>query len=166
MKVKKQKIFVEPGYVYLPLQPTLLYTVIGSGVVVTLFDKVQRLGGMNYFSKPVCEDENYPTSLCAFPAIIGLLNMFEEAGSQKINLEANIYGGAENPEAENYIPELGEQNIQAAIYTLEQKEIQISNKDVGSTKGRKLIFNSGSGEVLIAKIDNIGKHNWYPKIEN
>jgi chemotaxis protein CheD len=162
-----EKLLVEPGYIYLPYQPTLLYAIVGSGIVITVYDKNMKLGGMSYFFRPIREsDKHHSTPHFAGPSIIGLLNLFDEIGSIKEDLEANVYGGAENAKIEGYIPAIGEQNVQSATYILTQKGIQIIALDTGSDKGRVVIFNSGTGEVILAKIDNITPEDWYPKMEN
>lgn len=167
MNISKNKVLVEPGYIYLPTNPTFLYAMVGSGVVITIFNKKLKLGGMSYFVRPIRDsDEHYATPNFSGPAIIGLLNLLNEMKSDNEDLEANIYGGAENPKSVGYVPSLGEQNIQSAIYILTQKNIQINVIDSGTDKGRIVIFNSGTGEILLAKVDEISPELWYPILEN
>jgi chemotaxis protein CheD len=164
MNIVRENVFVEPGYIFLPLQPTLLCSVVGSGVAVTLYDRKLKIGGMNHYIRPLHGYKHPTTPLFACPAIIGLVNMMIDAGSRIEDLEANIYGGATNPNAIGFIPELGEQNVQTALFLLARKKIYLDCTDVGSRRGRKIVFNTGTGEVIVAKIDNIGIYEWYPNI--
>lgn len=164
-KLVKHEIFVKPGFIYFLVEPSYLYTVVGSSVVITIFDTRNRYGGMTHYIRPIRKSSNNSTPLYACPAIIGLLNIFLNSGSQIEDLEASIYGGAENPEAQGYIPGLSEENIRTGIEILELKKINIVTKETGGKRGRKILFNTSSGEVIVASVDKIRSTDWYPQIE-
>lgn len=54
--------FLEPGYVYLASQPTVISGVLGSCVAVCLYDRKRRVGGMNHFRFPFTRDKRQATS--------------------------------------------------------------------------------------------------------
>lgn len=160
--LNKTKLFVKPGYVYLPMEELMLYTALGSGVAVILFDTIMRQGGMCYYVRPIRPSEELSTPYFAGPSIIGLLNLFKEIGSQKSNLEAHIYGGADNTEASGYIEDLGRKNTYIGLEILKRAGVRLISRDIGSTYGRKVVFNTGTGEIYSAKVDNIRSYDWYP----
>ena len=161
----KKKIYIGPGSICLPNEPTLLYTVIGSGIVTTIFDSQNGYGGMNYYLRPIRQSTESSNPIYACPAIIGLLNMFLEYGAKLENLEAHIYGGAINPEIEGYIKGMAEDNVKVGIEILQKSKVRVINKDTGGDMGRKIAFNTLSGEVVIAKVPQIRASDWYPAVE-
>lgn len=163
-KLVKKEIYIKPGFICFPGEPTRIYAVVGASIVVTVFDNYLKCGGMNHYTRPVRKSSGQSTPVYACPAIIGLLNIFFEAGSKPENLEAHIYGGAENSKVEGYINGLNERNIQVGHEILALKNIRIAGKDTGGNRGRKIVFDTFSGEAIIAKVDKIRDLDWYPGV--
>jgi chemotaxis protein CheD len=157
-------MYLCPGYICLPKEPTKLYTVVGAGIVVTIFDNKLKYGGMNYYTRPIRNQSSKSTPVYACPAIVGLLNMFLKHGAKIENLEAHVYGGASNPDAEDYVDGLSEKNIEVGLEILELKKIRVTGKDIGGDRGRKVAFNSSTGESVVAKVDRIRSVDWYPEV--
>ena len=67
----KREFFVHPGYLCVPKKPTLMYAVVGSGIVVTLYDAQKKCGGMSHFVKPHRLQKTDNTPDFAFPATPG-----------------------------------------------------------------------------------------------
>lgn len=157
---------VEPGFVYATKEKTFFFATIGSGIVITLYDRVKKIGGICYFVYPLRKNKKDSNPMFACPALVGLLNMFIEFECDFRNVEACIIGGAENKMHPYYKPQLAAKNIKVAKELLDIKNIHIDVVDVGGTnRGRKMIFNSYTGEILIARLNNIKKETWYPVIE-
>lgn len=161
--IEKDKIYITPGYICVPHNPTLLCGVIGSGVVVTLFDSDRHCGGAAYFILPQVPENGVSTPYFAIPAVSGLIALMKNNGSKIENLEAHIYGGAENKEHPRFVHGLGLENVKIAQKLFFEKEITIAGMDTGGTKGRKIIFNTGSGDIIAAKVKGIRLSDWYPK---
>ena len=159
-----KNILVSPGDICFPNEPSSLSAVTGSGIVMTVFDSKRKCGGMCYFIRPLRDNPTEDSPLFACPSIIGLLNKFLVAGSNLTSLNAQLHGGAENPKAKGYTAELGSQNAKAAKEILELKKVHIGGEGVGGTYGRKIVFNTSSGETMIAKVDNIRNSDWYPPL--
>ena len=166
MIIRKQTSlpFINPGYGFVPDEPTRLCAVIGSGVVVTLFDREKRVGGIGYFFRPYREPGKPSTAVYAAPAIISIIRILSDQGSKVANMEAQIFGGAFNLEHKNYEARLHDLNAQTSIELLEKQNIVITGKDIGGTRGRKIGFNTNTGETAIAKINRIRNSDWYPQI--
>ena len=151
--------FLEPGYIYLPARPTQLCTVVGYGVVVTVFDQERKQGGMCHYLYPYRKSKKESTALFAGPAIVALVKMFFEMGAKAVDLEAQLFGGAWETGAE--APrEWAEKNIKVGSEILEKLGVPITGRDVGGRRGRKIVFNSDTGETAILKVNQIRSSDW------
>ncbi len=115
---------------------------------------------MNHFQFPGIRKKNKATARYGNVAIPHLIRMMLAEGSKTKNLEAQIFGGAAGPEiSTNHI---GSENIKVARRILANKQIRIVSEDVGGEKGRKIVFNTGTNEIAVLKVDKIRKGDWYP----
>ena len=156
---KRQTYFVEPGYVYFSKNATVLRAVVGSCVAVCLWDKQNKCGGMNHFIKPSTDKQDDATPVYGNAGITALVRMMEDAGCETANVVAHILGGGA-PEGETS-PTLGEQNVAAARQTLSRKRIAIMAEDTGGPLGRKIAFDTGTGELAVLKTANVRTGDWY-----
>ncbi|MCG8686792.1 MAG: chemotaxis protein CheD [Desulfobacterales bacterium] len=152
--------FLRPGYIYLPQKPTVISTVLGSSVSVSLYDKRMKTGGMNHFLFPYVQNREKSTALYGNIAVIALIRMMEENGSKRSHLEAQIFGGAFNTDVSTR--DIGKDNFIHARQILNRKGIKIVSEDVGGSKGRKVVFNTLSYEIGILKVDRLRMSDWYP----
>ena len=150
------------GYIYVPLAPTLISTVLGSCVAVTLWDRKRQYCGMNHFLYPSAEDPRQATARFGNAATAALIRMFMEEGSRKEDIEAQIFGGACAPDCVASSRKVSQQNIAVARSVLRKSRILIVSEDVGGQRGRKLVFNSLTGEVVIIRVERIRESDWHP----
>ncbi len=156
----KSNYFLQPGYIYLPSKGTDISAVLGSCVSVCIYDKKRKTGGMNNFKLPCMKNKQKATVVYGNVSTYALINMLTNDGSEIEDLEAQIFGGAFNPEIS---PEdVGKDNFIAAKRILKQKQVRIVSEDAGGEKGRKIVFNTASGEVAVLRVETIRKDDWYP----
>ena len=67
-----------------------------------------------------------------------------------------------NPGDDRPEEDIGPQNVQVARKILQQQGIPITSEDVGGGKGRKLIYNTGTNEAVVLKVDRLREEDWYP----
>ena len=89
--------FLPAGHVRLPVRPSQLFCVAASGVAFTIYDTRRRIGGMGHYLRPY-RQHGLSTPMFAAPAIVALARMFMDTGSSSADLEAQVYGGAVNPD--------------------------------------------------------------------
>lgn len=143
--------YLYPGALFADQRPHLVTTVLGSCVSVCLWDPVRRLGGINHYLLPLWNGEGLATPRYGNIAIDSLVERMLALGCTRGSLQAKIFGGAalwENPHG--LIP-IGERNIELARRQLQQLHIPIVGADVGGDAGRKIIFNSEAGSVLLRR---------------
>lgn len=81
---------LQPGYVFVPNQGISISTVIGSSVSICIYDKKNRIGGMNHFQLPYMAARGKTTALYGNVAAIALIKMMLAHDSQRKYLEAQI----------------------------------------------------------------------------
>lgn len=156
---RRRTFYVAPGYVYFSKKAALLRAVVGSCVVVCLWDKQKKCGGMNHFIKPAAQAKEEATPVYGNAGIVALVKMMEEAGCDAENVVAHILGGGA-PEGE-LSPTLGERNVAAAREALRRKRIAILAEDTGGPIGRKIAFDTGTGELAVLKTTKVRTGDWY-----
>lgn len=151
---------LEPGHIYIPAAPTLVSAVLGSAVSVCLYDRKRRVGGINHYQLPFVREKHRATAIFGNVGTIALIRMLVHDGSRLKHLEAQILGGAFNPAVSPR--DIGRQNLQVARRILISERIAVASEDSGGEKGRKVIFNSHTGEVAVFKADRLRQSDWYP----
>jgi chemotaxis protein CheD len=143
--------YLYPGMLFAEPEPHRVTTVLGSCVSVCLFDPVRRIGGINHYMLPLWNGEGLSTPRYGNVAIDSLIDRLLGFGCLFSRLQAKIFGGAAMWEnADRFMP-IGAGNIDLALRILEQYGIQVVAKDLGGGASRKIIFNSGTGEVLLRR---------------
>ncbi|MCL2498647.1 MAG: chemotaxis protein CheD [Symbiobacteriaceae bacterium] len=149
--------FLQPGYIYASHQPIFLNTVLGSCVAIALWDSLNGFGGMCHYIYPHME-KNARNARYGDVAIPYLVRLMQDLGSVKSNLKAHVIGGGVNPELGSQI---GEGNAKVAERILKQQGIEIVTLDVGGAIGKKISFNTQTGELLVYITSRIREADWY-----
>ena len=160
----KNDYFLQPGFIFLPAKATDISAVLGSCVSVCIYDKKRKTGGMNHFQLPSIYEKHKATACYGNVATYALINMLANEGSKIKHLEAQIFGGAYNPEI--CPKDVGKENIRIAKSILTKKQVRVVSEDAGGERGRKIVFNTTSGDVAVLKVKRIRKQDWYPYKSN
>src|SRR5262245_49642044 len=139
-----RRVFLSPGEVMCMAEPTMITTVLGSCVSVTLWDKDRRVGGLNHFVLP----RGGTGSRYGDTAMLELLEGVLELGAHLRSLEAKVFGGAA------VLPTSGEgsvgtANVAFALGELARRGIPIAGRRTGGERGRLLMFNTETGEAFV-----------------
>jgi chemotaxis protein CheD len=140
--------FLYPGALFADARPHNISTILGSCVSICLYDPVLRIGGMNHYMLPLWNGQGLASPRYGNIAIERLLNKMYALGSNKVNLRAKIFGGGEVITTNIAQFHIGERNIKLAYEILDDEKIQIIGSSVGGQNGRKIIFNTFTGEVM------------------
>ena len=152
--------FLSPGYIYLSRDPSLISTVVGSGIAVAVWDDSMRYGGMNAFLYPSAEADVEHTPLYGEVSVNFLVRMFLEEGSKKKNLKAQLFGGASS--GDRACTRFALKNVQTARRVLRLSGIPILSEDTGGHMGRKVVYNTEKNEAIVYKVNTLRKGDWYP----
>jgi len=159
-EVTLNKYMLQPGYIYVAKAPTLISTVLGSCVSVVLYDKKKKIGGMNHFRYPYVKERSKMTPVFGNVSTYALINIMLENGSKIKNMIAHLFGGARNPDISDV--DIGKENAWIAKKILIRKGIEIVSEDIGGTFGRKIVFNTSNGEIIVLKVERLRRCDWYP----
>jgi len=142
--------YLYPGAIFVPRQRHLVTTVLGSCVSVCLWHAEAQVGGINHYLLPLWNGDGLPTPKYGNVAILRLIEKVRGlAGDGK--LIAKVFGGASMWEQSSGALAVGERNVELALRILEEQKIKIAGMDVHGGMGRKIIFDTESGSVLLKR---------------
>ncbi len=145
--MEKPKHFLYPGAIYVSPEPSVITTILGSCIAICLYDPVLQVGGMNHFMLPLWNGQGLASPRYGNIAIEKLIRNLEAMGCKKANLKAKAFGGAEIIATNISQFMIGERNIKLAKDILHEEGIPIVSSSTGGKLGRKIIFNTQTGEV-------------------
>ncbi len=152
-----------PRECFVTRKPTLISTVLGSCVAVTMFDPVLLAGGMAHAFLPHASEyagASGDPMPCKFAdsAVAHLLEHFQRLGAPPGRLEVKLFGGGDaigmgdNAARSPRNFSVGERNIQAALAACEALGLPVAARDVGGATGRKLLFLTETGGAWVKKL--------------
>ena len=156
---------LEPGFVYASAKGAVIRTVVGSCVAVCLWDSRLMVGGMNHFIHPATREKDQRTTSfgnVALPVLVKM--MYREFGSKKSDLQAQIFGGGSPMNMGQR--SVGAENVAVARDFLGRVGIRIYSEDVGGHLGRKILFDTATGQAAILKVQQLRSDDWVKKIGN
>jgi chemotaxis protein CheD len=105
------------------------------------------MGGMNHYMLPNWTGNDLVSPKYGNVAIEKLIEKMLSMGCKKNNLNAKVFGGGELLSPEKNSMRIGQRNIRVAEMMLAEQKIPIIASSTGGNLGRKILFNTGTGEV-------------------
>lgn len=149
----KKEHYLFPGNLFASTEPYVVTTVLGSCVSVCLIDESAGIGGINHYMLPLWNGEGLASPKYGNIAIEKLLEKVLQLGANRSRLKAKVFGGGEVLKISNGVLNVGERNIKLAEDMLHDMRIHVAGKDVGGQTGRKLLFNTSTGKVLMKRLN-------------
>ena len=156
------KIYLKPGDIYISDKPAMISTLLGSCVAVTMFSPRLGAGAISHGVLPCCkgkkpcEDDEYCREGVRYVdcSIMRMLGWFMRNGVAREEIDVKVFGGSDMLSAPESTTQatVGQQNIAMAFHILEKEMLRVSTSDVGGLRGRKIIFSSNTGEVLLKRL--------------
>ncbi len=151
MILEKKTYFLQPGYIFISAEAYIVETVLGSCVAVCLWDPKNKIGAVNHYIYPECTDKFRRTARYGNVSIPYMIKMMREKGADIHNLKAYAVGGARNIHLSLVV---GDGNIKVARDILAKYKITLSRTEFGGIKGRKIFFDTHTGELRVEFIRN------------
>ena len=153
-----EKVYLKPSELCISRVPTLVTTILGSCVAVTMRHPKLGVSAICHALQPDCSrrsagclrhcEKKYQYASCVIPE---MLYRLETLGANREMLEVKLFGGATVLTTSNN-QSIGRQNVDVALSTLKQLGFNLKAHQVGGTRGRKIIFNTHTGEVSLKHI--------------
>lgn len=153
-----KKLYLDPGALYCTREPAKLFAVLGYCVCVCVWDNNLAYGAMGHYELPFIGERDKATARYGNIATAALVNMMVRLGSRPLHLEAQIIGGGIPRENPDMI--IGQRNVEIARKVFKRKGVAICSEDVGGLMGRKLVYDTATGHLMVMKVHNIRQDDW------
>jgi chemotaxis protein CheD len=139
--------FLYPSALFASREPYIVNTILGSCIAVCMYDTVLNCGGINHYMLPFWNGQGLASPKFGNIAIQKLLEKMLSMGCLQRNLIAKVFGGGNIIETSTAQFMIGDRNIIVAKDMLKELKIQIVSQSVGGNQGRKIQYNTYTGEV-------------------
>ena len=157
------KIFLQTGDCFIGVQPTLVTTILGSCLAVTIHAPKMGIGAICHAFLPDSSASKHPQGsepqICRFvdTALQNMLETMDKIGVPRRDLCIKMFGGGQGVAVNNVEPSgsynIGRRNIEMAKKLLKFARLDIQAQDVGGPQGRKLLFNTSTGDVWVKRLN-------------
>ncbi|HMK42654.1 MAG TPA: chemotaxis protein CheD [Dissulfurispiraceae bacterium] len=154
-------IYLKPGEMVFCKEPSVVSTILGSCVSVTLFHRGLRIGAICHGLLPSCKCSDGCTHDCAegtryvHCSIHRMFNQFLDLGVNAREIEAKLFGGSDmfrTAVTRVGTINVGAQNIRSALSVLSGFGVVPAATDTGGTEGRKIFFITGTGDIFLKRV--------------
>ena len=147
-KDRTNHFFLHPSTVCVSIDPVWVTTVLGSCVAVCFVDKKRNIGGINHYMMPYWNGDGLESPKYGNISILQLFQKMLDFGAKKEDIVCKIFGGAEVLCEQPSVFNVGQRNIELAYKIVAELGISVVSSSTGGKQGRKIHFNTGTGEVL------------------
>jgi chemotaxis protein CheD len=154
---QEKKVFLRPGEFFFSDLPSVVTTVLGSCVSVTMFSAEHHSGAICHALLP---EEKDAGDACRYvdSSIMKMLRAFSRNGIDHSRIEVKLFGGSDVLPVVDVGKQgttVGRQNIDAALRVIERERLNIAASDLGGVRGRKILFHTHTGEILLKRLNRI-----------
>jgi chemotaxis protein CheD len=148
---RNEAVKVLPGEFFVHHEDILIMTTLGSCIAACIWDRQQRIGGMNHFMLPDGAGSGADAGRYGSYAMELLINELIKRGATRSTMEAKVFGGGAVISGMNSI-NVGERNTQFVLDYLATERITVVSKDVLSVYPRKVCFLPASGKAMVKRL--------------
>ena len=153
-----KEVYLLPAEIYIATRPTVITTVLGSCVSITMFSPKHRIGGICHGLLPYCTESHDDVCSRSFLecfrnvecSVKLMVERFQSMGIRRGELDVRMFGGGRvlgvNQGDRDRLT-VGDRNIEAAKRAVAQEGLRLVEVEVGGMKSRKIRFYSDSGRV-------------------
>lgn len=162
MQHATNKVFLHPGEFCFTKESSHIHTLLGSCISITLWHPELHIGGMCHFTLPKNPMKSSTEKKVDGRYADDVMLMFKREtlkyGTKLTEYEAKIFGGGNmmKSEGQNVEDSIGSKNAAAAMNLLMQENVAILVAHVGEFGHRRLVFDTGSGDVWVRHIEKGG----------
>lgn len=133
---------------------TRMKAILGSCVGVVLHDSSRRLTALAHIMLPTRLSGDGATAKYADTAVPAMLEELIRRGARKKDVRAYLAGGASlfGKSEDRRLVTVGELNCAVVRDVLAKLEIEVIYDDTGGERGRTVLFDNRSGEIVVKTI--------------
>lgn len=151
------RIYLKPGELYFTVNPSIVSTVLGSCISITMYNAEHHTSAICHALLP---EEIIPGDPYRYvdSSITAMLRQFNRHSISREEIQVKLFGGSDilPPGTNEYrTMTVGQQNILRARQCIKQEGLNLIASDVGGTSGRKILFHTHSGEVYLQRLRSI-----------
>ncbi len=153
-----RRVFLHPGQCHFADTPVAIHTILGSCVALTMRDPISGQAAMCHCLLPLKPGadgrEHLPEDAFRYvdSSLEAMLREFRVRSVPAARLEIKLFGGANVLETISAKHAVGSLNWQQAHLSLGGLNLPILAQDIGGDVARRLIFETGSGEVFVKQL--------------
>jgi chemotaxis protein CheD len=148
---KNEAVKILPGEFFVHDEDILIMTTLGSCIAACIWDRGQRIGGMNHFMLPDGGGAGADAGRYGSYAMELLINELIKRGATRSTMEAKVFGGGAVISGMNSI-NVGERNTKFVLDYLATERIMVVSKDVMDVYPRKVCFLPASGKAMVKRL--------------
>jgi len=150
----QNKIDVKMGEFMVAESPSILQSIgIGSCIVVCIYDRKNKIGGLAHIMSPKSRMESSIKPMrFANTAIKMMLESMRNLGADTEHLTAKLIGGASMFPKVTEILEIGKENALAVKNELKKTGVRVIKEEIGGNTGRSVWFDTSNGDAVVSKI--------------
>ncbi len=141
--------YLLPGNIFAHRDEYTVTTVLGSCVSVCLWDQKTGIGGINHYMLPLWNGDGLASPRYGNIAIAKLIDKMLDLGAERDRLRAKVFGGGDVLKVTSAFMNIGARNVMIAQDILRDERIPIISADTGGKNGRKILFNTRTGVVML-----------------
>ncbi|MFW5857036.1 MAG: response regulator [Planctomycetota bacterium] len=148
-----KRVFLLPGEYHVSRTPCTIATLLGSCVAVCLWHRRKHYAAMNHFLLDRCPTQDSDRGRYGNTATETIIWLMKKLDPDPTQIRASLYGGGAVVGHLGAGVNIGARNIAAARETLKANGLRGAQEEVGGATGRRIYFNTETGEVTVRRID-------------
>jgi chemotaxis protein CheD len=147
-KDRQNHYYLHPSTICVSKDSQWVTTVLGSCVAVCFIDEKKNIGGINHYMIPFWNGDGLESPKYGNVSILQLFQKMLDIGAKKEDIVCKIFGGAQVLGENHSVFNVGRRNVELAYKMVTELGISVVSSSTGGKQGRKIHFNTGTGEVL------------------
>jgi chemotaxis protein CheD len=144
--------FLHAGQVFVSAEGKSIVLILGSCVGVCIWDSVHAIGGAAHYLLPSWDGTGAPSPRYGNVAISILVQKLLEAGANRGQLQAKVFGGgclfdSMRESGSQKEQHLGSRNAEIALEVLTKAHIPVVSAVLGVDRGQRIVFRTDTGNA-------------------
>jgi len=147
--------YLKPGEVHLTIDPSLVTTVLGSCLSITMHHRATGMSVICHAAMPSIAQDRNGKKEAVFQYVDSslqwMIEQYTGKGVRLRDIEVKMFGGSamfQDTRSLGKNMNVGKKNVDVALAFFKKHRIRLKAWNVGGNRGRKIIFNTRTGEVL------------------